>query len=178
VVSADGYDALEQSLDLSKKSENEIEYDIYLEKPFMNENPAEIMLEPVVKAKVEEVEKEELEVVEENKIRLNHLYFETGKDEILSKSYAELDKLLKLLQNKPEIRIRVEGHTDNLGDSRKNKVLSLDRALAVRNYLVSKGISAERIEFTGYGDTMPIVENADDVQRQKNRRVEIVILED
>ncbi|SOE22412.1 Outer membrane protein OmpA [Spirosomataceae bacterium TFI 002] len=183
VVSAAGYDAHEQSLDLSRKAEKEIEYDIYLEKPFKIEKPAEIKAVDLVKEEVEGQEteleeKEELEVLDNNKLRLNHLYFETGKDEILVKSHAELDKLLKLLQDKPKMRIRVEGHTDNQGDSRKNKVLSLDRAMAVRNYLVGKGIAADRIEFTGYGDTKPIVENADDLLRQKNRRVEIVILED
>jgi OmpA-OmpF porin, OOP family len=175
VVRADGYDELEQSLDLTKKAEKEIVYDIYIEKPYVVDEPSELKNESSVASDVEK--REDLEEIEEGKLRLNNLYFETGKDEILVKSYDELNKLLNLMEENPSMKIRVEGHTDNRGDAPKNKILSLDRAMAVRNYLVSKGIESDRIEFTGYGDTKPLNDNLNEADRHKNRRVEIVILE-
>jgi OOP family OmpA-OmpF porin len=83
-----------------------------------------------------------------------------------------------MLGQKETLKIRVDGHTDNQGDSHLNKILSIDRAKNVRDYLVAGGIDAERISFKGWGDTQAIVTNGTPESRQKNRRVEIVILEE
>ncbi len=166
-ISAPGYEDYVQELDLStwKKS---LTQDFYLQ-PVGKEDEPDVEKEEVAV-------KEDLEVVDENTLRLNNVYFPVGKSEIINKSYRELDKVVEMMKEKPEMRIRVDGHTDNQGDSQLNKVLSIDRAKAVRDYLISKGIAADRVEFKGWGDTKPVVSNADETERQKNRRVEITIL--
>ena len=166
-ISAPGYEDYEQSLDLSfwKK---DIEQNFYLE-PVKQE----VNIEPEEKI---EKEIEDLELVDAKTIRLNNVYFPTGKAEIINNSYRELDKLVKMMREKPEMRIRVDGHTDNQGDSEKNKELSQKRAEAVKTYLVEKGIDEERITCKGWGDTKPVAKNSTESSRQKNRRVEITIL--
>lgn len=109
-------------------------------------------------------------------IKLNHIYFETSKFDLLSDSYYELDKVVKLLKENPTMKIEIDGHTDNVGNAEKNQVLSSNRATAVMNYIISKGISADRISAKGYGITKPMVENDTPENRQLNRRVEFTIL--
>ncbi len=106
---------------------------------------------------------------------LNNIYFATGEYELLSESNAELDKLVSLLKENPALHITVEGHTDNLGDVDKNIKLSLDRANSVARYLTAKGIVRERIEVKGYGPARPVSTGTSEAERQKNRRVEILI---
>ena len=77
-----------------------------------------------------------------------------------------------------ELKIQIEGHTDNRGRKEANKKLSLDRAFKVREYLLNKGIAGDRIKFKGYGDTRPVVTNDNEENRKLNRRVEYKILED
>jgi len=110
-------------------------------------------------------------------IKLNHIYFETSKYDLLSDSYYELDKVVKLLHENPLMKIEIEGHTDNAGNPEKNQVLSLNRATAVMNYIVSKGIAQDRITAKGFGMTRPIVGNDTPENRQLNRRVEFTILQ-
>lgn len=110
------------------------------------------------------------------KIRLNNLFFDTGKSDLKSTSFAELNRLVKSLKRYPAMTIEVGGHTDSQGNSGKNMVLSKARASAVLNYLRSKGIPDNRLQAKGYGQTKPIANNTSTVGRARNRRVEFTIL--
>jgi OOP family OmpA-OmpF porin len=111
-----------------------------------------------------------------DKVTLKNIYFEMSKSDLLSASFAELDKLAAMLQGNPTMAIRLEGHTDIIGDHDKNLQLSRDRVLACEQYLVRKGIDTDRIQTVGYGDTRPILIKGTDEERKVNRRVEFVIL--
>ena len=111
-----------------------------------------------------------------DKVTLKNVYFEMSKSDLLSASFAELDKLAALMQDNPSMTIRLEGHTDIIGDHDKNLQLSRDRVLACERYLVQKGIDTDRIQTIGYGDTRPLVTKGTDEDRKINRRVEFVIL--
>lgn len=108
--------------------------------------------------------------------RLNNIFFETNGATLFASSHAELDRLYLLMKVDTSVVISVEGHTDDVGSSDHNNALSKSRAEAVRAYLISKGISTERIKATGFGATKPQVTNADDASRAQNRRVEFRIL--
>jgi len=99
-----------------------------------------------------------------------------SKSDLLSASFSELDKLASMMQDNPNMTIRLEGHTDIIGDHDKNLQLSRDRVLACERYLVQAGINTSRIETAGYGDTRPILTKGTDEDRKVNRRVEFVIL--
>ncbi len=88
---------------------------------------------------------------------------------------AELDSVSDLLARRPEARLSIEGHTDDIGDDTYNLALSERRAAAVKVYLVHKGVDAGRVEARGFGETRPVVPNADDTSRRRNRRVELVV---
>ncbi|MCA9582746.1 MAG: OmpA family protein [Myxococcales bacterium] len=103
---------------------------------------------------------------------LTGVEFETGKATLRNTSFAKLDSVVEYMTHKKTARIEISGHTDNVGKPNANKVLSTKRAEAVRDYLVSQGIDASRIEAVGYGDTLPIAPNDTEEGRQKNRRIE------
>ncbi|OJJ21012.1 hypothetical protein BKI52_10585 [marine bacterium AO1-C] len=109
-------------------------------------------------------------------IVLNNIFFEFAKARLLPESFSELDKLVTLLKKYPQIKIRIMGHTDNVGTQERNQRLSEQRARSVVNYLRKNGIKVKRLEFKGYGEVHPIDSNQTKVGRQKNRRVEFVIL--
>ena len=111
-----------------------------------------------------------------DKIVLKNIYFEVSKSDLLPASYAELNKLVSMMQDNPLMVIRLEGHTDVVGDPQANLELSQDRVDACETYLVKQGIPSARIEATGYGDTRPIVKKGTDEERKVNRRVEFVVL--
>ncbi len=111
------------------------------------------------------------------KIVVENILFNSGKSTLVPSSYVELDKLADLLIENRDIRIEVSGHTDNVGSSAINKKLSKARALAVRNYLVTKGVEEERLEYEGYGFDQPIADNSTADGRAQNRRVEVKVLE-
>lgn len=109
-------------------------------------------------------------------VRVNNIFFETGKALLRPESYPELDRIAKLLTQHPTMEIAIAGHTDSIGSPVTNKQLSEDRANAVETYLIGKGIAAKRLRTRGYGETQPIAPNSTESGRQQNRRVEFTIV--
>ncbi|MCC7050197.1 MAG: OmpA family protein, partial [Bacteroidia bacterium] len=111
-----------------------------------------------------------------NKIVLKNIFFDTNKSTLRPESTSELERLIKLLNDVPNMRIEISGHTDNKGSADYNQKLSESRAHAVVEYLVGKGIISSRLEYKGYGLTQPISTNDTEEGRQENRRTEFKIL--
>ena len=109
-------------------------------------------------------------------IVLNNIFFDSGKAELKPESFAELDKLQKLLQQNASLTVEISGHTDNVGKDTDNHVLSEKRAAAVVAYLTAKGINASHIKAAGYGETRPLLPNDTEENRRLNRRIEMKIL--
>lgn len=111
-------------------------------------------------------------------IVLNHLIFAQGKADIDPKSYGELDEVVQMLKENAQMEIRLEGHTDNVGNPKANMELSQNRVDAVKKYMVSKGIAKNRIETKAFGGSQPLKNEMTPEARAKNRRVEMRILKD
>jgi outer membrane protein OmpA-like peptidoglycan-associated protein len=109
-------------------------------------------------------------------IVLKNIFFETNRFDLKPESTVELDKLVALLQENPDLRVQISGHTDNSGNPASNKTLSENRAKAVVDYLISKGIAAARLEAKGYGDTLPVADNNTEEGKAQNRRTEMTVL--
>ncbi|MEI7594571.1 MAG: OmpA family protein [Bacteroidota bacterium] len=107
---------------------------------------------------------------------LNNIFFDTDKFDLKSESVAELEKLFGFLKNNPTLKIEVRGHTDNVGNDALNLTLSNNRAKSVYDYLITKGIAKERLQYKGYGETTPIATNDTEAGRQLNRRTEFKII--
>lgn len=107
---------------------------------------------------------------------VKNLHFATNKTRILSRSEQALNDLYMYLARNPQVRIKIIGHTDNVGKDEANQKLSDGRANAVMNELIERGISADRLQAEGRGETQPIDTNDTEEGRQNNRRVEIEIL--
>lgn len=99
------------------------------------------------------------------------IQFEHDKDQLLPTSFSVLQELVELMEQYPDMQLRIEGHTDGAGDKNHNQVLSQKRAEVVCGYLVSKGISASRMLPLGMGQAFPIAENSNEIGKAKNRRV-------
>lgn len=112
------------------------------------------------------------DVVESKPVILKNVFFASGSAELLPASTEELDRLYTLLTAHPELRIQINGHTDDVGSEEDNLELSASRAKAVYDYLLEKGIEESRLRSKGFGETMPIAENGTEAGRQKNRRTE------
>ncbi|MBN4071188.1 OmpA family protein, partial [Crocinitomix catalasitica] len=109
-------------------------------------------------------------------IRLHNIFFDPDKSGLKKNSHTELNRLVKLLNDNPELRIEIGGHTDITGDIAYNERLSEKRAVAVMNYLIDQGIDAERLTATGYGQKNPIRTDNTEEGKALNRRVEFKIL--
>ena len=109
-------------------------------------------------------------------VRLENLYFATGESEVLQQSYKELMRLKEMLENHPEMRIELRGHTDGQGTVNYNQRLSEARAKAVADYLVKRGIDRRRLTWIGFGKSQPIASNDYAEGRRQNRRVEYRVL--
>ena len=139
---------------------------------------------PVIEEKeVKEVLKEEVENAvdkeQENfKLALEKLMkqnlFEFDSDKILEDNHANLDMIAEFLKEYEKITIKVEGHTDNVGNEEYNKSLSERRANSVKNYLVEKGVDSSRITTEGFGATRPVADNDTEEGQAQNRRTEVI----
>jgi OmpA-OmpF porin, OOP family len=116
-----------------------------------------------------EVTKEKIEIKQQ-------VHFATAKFRVLPDSFPLLNQVVQVLGDFPKMRISIEGHTDNVGKEVTNMRLSQRRAEAVRDYLVSKGVSPDRLEAVGYGPTKPIASNKTAKGKAKNRRTEFRIV--
>lgn len=103
------------------------------------------------------------------------VYFPVNQSTVLPVYHRELDKLVTYLQQNTSCKLTVSGHTDNTGPDDINQPLSLERAQAVKNYLVQKGISQTRITCTSHSSSQPVRSNTSAVNKQRNRRVEITL---
>lgn len=132
---------------------------------------------------VDTVPEKDVEVqlnVEEQEIlktAFDNLEFETGKDKIKEVSFGSLEELAKLLAKKPKWKLRVSGYTDNVGKASSNLILSKKRAISVKNFLIVNGVDADRIDAKWFGEDNPVASNKTKEGRQKNRRVEMKVLQ-
>jgi len=109
-------------------------------------------------------------------LTVGDVLFAPGKADIGAGAQRSIDKLAEFLKAYPKRNVLIEGHTDNLGDESFNVKLSQQRADAVRDLLVNRGISPSRIQTKGYGPKFPVVDNDSAAGRQQNRRVEVLVL--
>tara|TARA_B100001559_G_scaffold282869_1_gene257237 strand:- start:867 stop:2756 length:1890 start_codon:yes stop_codon:yes gene_type:complete len=127
----------------------------------------EVMLDPIE------------ELIVEEKVELSPIYFEFDKFNITNEGAFELDKLVAIMQKYPEMKIRVEAHTDNRGPSSYNLKLSENRAKSTAQYVISKGIDENRISGVGKGENEPVIEcsgSCSNEDHRTNRRSEFIIL--
>jgi outer membrane protein OmpA-like peptidoglycan-associated protein len=103
-----------------------------------------------------------------------YISFPSGESLLPTSSYPTIDEIVKMLKKDTNIRLNIEGHTDNVGDPNANKRLSLDRATSVMNAIVARGISKTRLNAVGWGSEKPIADNKQEKGRFQNRRVELV----
>jgi len=109
------------------------------------------------------------------KIALKNIFFENGHYYLLPESYSELNKLAQYLLRNPSMEVQINGHSDNVGSKGKNQKISEQRAREVFEYLIKKGVQ-NKMYFKGFGSSLPIASNDDDIGRAKNRRVEFEII--
>ncbi len=109
---------------------------------------------------------------------LENVYFDTGKSTLKPNSNKALNNLAEVLKLKSTMEVEIQGHTDDVGKPEENLKLSQERADAVKNYLVSKGIAAGRVTAKGYGHTMPVADNSTEKGRSQNRRTSLKVIKD
>jgi outer membrane protein OmpA-like peptidoglycan-associated protein len=115
------------------------------------------------------------ELAKTGMVTLRSIQFDTGKATLKPESAVILDQVVALLKQDATLKLEVQGHTDNVGAPAANLKLSQDRALGVKDYVVTKGgVAAARLTTAGFGDTKPVAPNTTDEGRAQNRRVELV----
>jgi len=110
-------------------------------------------------------------------IELDEVHFDFDKATLKPEGKANLDKAAALLDKHPRVVVEVAGHTDSIGSDAYNQALSERRAIAAKDYLVSKGVAATRLTAKGYGESQPVASNDTDAGRAMNRRVELIVLD-
>jgi outer membrane protein OmpA-like peptidoglycan-associated protein len=116
------------------------------------------------------------EIQKGESIVLRNIFFETNEFRLKPESTQELERLVRMMRENPGIQIEISGHTDNVGSEALNQRLSENRAKAVYDFLISRGIDANRLRYAGYGMSRPIAPNTTEEGRAQNRRTEIQIL--
>jgi OOP family OmpA-OmpF porin len=147
--------------------------DVIIEKTKI-ENAAIPGEQKIAKEKEDTLNLDKIEI--DSAIILQNILFEFNRTELLPESYTEINKLLRLMIYNPQILIKLEGHTDNVGSYDFNIRLSNARAESVVRYLIEKGIDPHRIEYAGYGFTQPLATNDTDEGRKTNRRVAFKVI--
>ncbi|GAB4279889.1 MAG: hypothetical protein Kow0068_03970 [Marinilabiliales bacterium] len=115
-------------------------------------------------------------ITEGVKVVLENVVFDEGKSELKESSLEEINKIIEIMKTNPDINIELSGHTDNSGSYETNKKISKDRAQAVANYMISKGIDEKRLVVVGYGPDKPRDTNNTAEGRERNRRVEAKVI--
>lgn len=160
--------------ELAMEGIEEVELLLFMEKSdqkiVIRKNKSEESLTPQITG----IEKE---LIDNRKVVLKTIKFVRSKADVLAESFPALEELAKILARRPDLRIRVEGHTDNRGDKELLMELSQKRADAIKVILVSRGAKPSQIETKGLGDTRPLNANRNEQEKQENRRVEIRILD-
>lgn len=140
-------------------------------------SPATVIVDPKDINENKRIEKDIRLTPSGETIRLDHLIFPQGKSEIDSKSFAELDEIVQMLKENDKMIIQLEGHTDSQGNPGSNLKLSQKRVDAVKNYLMKKGVSKNRVKTKAFGGTRPLRNEMTPEDRVLNRRVEMRILQ-
>ena len=109
-------------------------------------------------------------------ITLKNIFFETNRYDIKPESEPELNEVVQLMKDNPTLRIQISGHTDNSGKPADNRTLSENRAKAVTNYLITRGVAPGRLSAKGFGETQPVADNATPEGRARNRRTELTVV--
>ncbi len=117
-----------------------------------------------------------IETIPDAPIVLHNIFFETGSSLLLASSQAEIDNLAAFLNTNQNLKIKIVGHTDNVGSDIDNQKLSEARAKSVQDALAKKGISASRLNYEGKGESMPIADNNTAEGRRVNRRTEFLVV--
>ena len=107
---------------------------------------------------------------------MNNIFFDFDRSALKEDSYPELTRVVEFMNNNPDVEIEIAGHTDSLGPEYYNNALSNRRAKAVFDYLIEKGIAAQRVVSRGFGESKPVVSNDTKEGQAQNRRVEFKIL--
>lgn len=114
---------------------------------------------------------------QETHITLHNVFFASNSYQLQTASFIELDKMVDLLKEKSGLSVQIIGHTDDVGDDAANLALSENRAKAVYEYLIQKGIAAARLQYSGKGESQPIADNNTETGRAQNRRTEFILRE-
>jgi outer membrane protein OmpA-like peptidoglycan-associated protein len=118
-----------------------------------------------------------MQAIEENKaFRINNIHFESDAFELNQQAKNILNSFVEFMILNPTIELAIHGHTDNVGDSESNQILSSKRAQKVHDYLLEMGLSSQRLSYEGYGEGKPIVPNDTEENKAINRRTEFFIL--
>ncbi|HNW97086.1 MAG TPA: OmpA family protein [Bacteroidales bacterium] len=146
-----------------------------IEKLNLQENTDAIVNTEITTIIKDQPKTEILNIEKGKSIVLKNIFFEFNSAVLKDSSFTELNLLVKYLTENNNSSIQINGYTDNIGSAEYNKKLSEDRAKAVADYLISKNINKERINYSGFGKENPISSNENDEGRSKNRRVEFII---
>ena len=118
-----------------------------------------------------------MEPIEANaKVILKNVFFDTKKTDLKPESITELDNVVRLMNENPNMKIQIRGYTDNVGKPADNLILSQGRAVSVVNYLLNKGVKNERLSYKGFGETNPIATNDTEQGKALNRRTELSVV--